>query len=248
PFIVIFSGFIISADRLFPPVSQAGRLRWSPAEVDALHTVQVRRFEEDGWSDLPDCTQTKTNSLRVRAQSGRERSEAVEACAAAEDRCTSASRLSWLRPGSASITVHLLRGHTLWEEIGDHAEQRVCYWREDRPEDRSCRVSLSSVTLSELDPNQTYCVTVQYLYWTQPEGLPRCPMCLGSGVTLPLLVLALCFFIAYVLIFHRKRLKTWLRPEQEPGWLTLSVRGAAVCTPEEEECDVITGFTQINQD
>lgn len=264
---------------------QDGLLSWAPAAVedDVTHTVQFRLFPilsasitstitEKVWSDLPQCVRITASvcnvsvlireadhgcvGLRVRAQRGRLRSEATEACSVSEDRCTPWLDLS---PAEGSLMVHLTRDHGLRREFGDHAQHQVCHWSLDQPKP-VCTKTSSSLPISDLDPGRNYCVEVQFLSYSKLVGLPRCPVCrevpqpqskhtgIVLGVVLPALMLAMGCGVVYVLMFHRKKIKKCLKPEREPDWLTLTPEGAPVCTPPEEPWDTIDGFRQIDQD
>uniref|UniRef100_A0A3B4AEF0 Fibronectin type-III domain-containing protein n=1 Tax=Periophthalmus magnuspinnatus TaxID=409849 RepID=A0A3B4AEF0_9GOBI len=252
---------------------QSGLLSWSPGADDAdgvTFTVQFRRFGEKRWQDVPSCVhiaappcdvsalvqEAKHGCVRLQVKGHRqgEESEAVEACRRRNDTCTPQVTLSAL-PGS--LTVHLTRSHALWDKHADHAKHRVCVGPPERPE-QSCAESLSSLTLSALDEGQTYCTTVQYTLHGKREGLPRCPVCqeppraaaghfwVIPAVVLPGLVLG--SIMAYFIIFHRDKVKRWLRPPPRPHSLSLPLEDALVCTPTEEHCSVITGFTELHQD
>lgn len=251
---------------------QDGLLRWTPAEDHLPHTVQVQGFQEDEWRSLPQCQETVTSvcdvsallqeaehgclRLRVRAQSGPDRSEAMEACGVSGDRCTPQLGLA---PSGGSLTVNLSRKHALVDALGHHARYNVCHWSEDRPEPL-CDQTLDSVPLSDLEPGRNYCASAQFLYFGHAEGAPRCPVCqelpprrsphtaaiLGS--TLTLVALALLCGATYVLIFHKKRIKAWFRPEQQPDSLNLPSGGALLYTPSKEDFSVITDFIDTQQD
>lgn len=258
-----------------------GLLSWTPAMNVSLHSVLWRRFDERVWSDLPQCQRVVDScdvsaviqeaphgcvALSVRAEGDRDQdqgqSEAVEACAAAEDRCTPQVRLSAV-PGSASIMVHLMRSHAegaLQKELGDHAKHQVCYWNEDREDEEFCSQSVASLRLTDLEPGQTYCVRVRFWQFSRAEGLPRCPLCLqvprapskhatlALALILPGLGLALGSAAVYVLLFHRDKIKTWFRPEPQPDCFVLPLEGAVLCTPTDEECSPITKVWEIDQD
>lgn len=254
---------------------KSGLLRWSSAEDNATYLVESRRFLEDSWSDVSQCTRTRGSScdvsavlqdadlgcvgLRVQAQRGLDQTEAVEACSVTEDRCTPQVNLS---VSSRSIMVHLTRLHPLWKKYAHSAKHWVCSWSLDQPK-AVCKETLSSLSLplTDQDPGRTYCVTVQYrLYNRLRVGLPHCPVCIEVpqvqfkhmgvvlGTVLPCLLLILGSGMAYVLIFHKKRIKKWFRPKPEPDCLTLPLEGAPVWTPSEEHCDIITEFREISQD
>lgn len=237
---LVLSQFLFTVSAVSPPEApgsvevEAGLLRWSPAEGDSTYSVESRRFLELSWSELSQCAGTTLSfcnvsavirdaihgcvGLRVRAQRGQDRSEAVEACSVTEDTCTPQVNLS---ASSTSITVHLTRFHSLQNNYAHSAKHSVCYWSLDRPRP-VCIETLSSVSLplTDQDPGRTYCVTVQYLLYKKVlVGLPHCPVCIEVprvqfehkavvlGIVLPLLALALGSGLAYVLIFHRKKVK-----------------------------------------
>lgn len=257
---------------------RGGLLRWSPSEENLTHTPQYMLFGEREWSDLRECKHTAASScnisalirdaphgcvrLQVRAQRGNSQSNAVEACRTAEDHCTptvSLSPVAGSAPGSASITVHLTRDHPLHESYADHAQHMVQYWLQDQPQKVTKRMSHVTLTLPDLDPGQTYCAQVQY-YRYGPQGVPCCPVCVMipqapfkhaavvMGVVIPGTVLLLGSAFFYVLIFHKNKVKNWLKPEPQPNCLTLPQEGATVLTVGEINCSLITGFTETDQD
>lgn len=260
---------------------QGGLLRWTPAADHLNHTVQVQRFGlrsqtlDKEWISPSQCQETETSvcdvsallqeaeadhtclRFRVRAQSGPDQSEAVEACGASEGRCTPQLGLS---PSGGSLTVNLSRKHSLVVALGHHTNYNVCHWREDRPEPL-CEQTLDSLLLPDLEPGQTYCASAQFVHFGQyAVGAPRCPLCqelplrpsphtaavLGS--TLTLVLLALVCGATYVLIFQKKRIKAWFKPEQNPDSLILTSGGALVYTPSEEDYSVITNVIDTQQD
>lgn len=254
---------------------EAGVLRWTPVGDDFTYSVESRRFLELSWSELAQCPRTALDrcdvamvmreaelgcvGLRVRAQRGRESSEAVEACSVSRDTCTPQVNLS---ASPSSITVRLPRSHPLEKKYGRSANHWVCSWSLDQPKPK-CTETYSSLSLplTEQDAGRTYCVTVQYrLYVQKLVGLPHCPVCVEVplvkfkhtaailGTVLPLLALALGSGLAYVLIFHRKKVKKWLRPAPAPEFLSLSTEGAPVCTPTDGEYSRITGLIEIQQE
>ncbi|XP_072319607.1 uncharacterized protein [Eucyclogobius newberryi] len=240
-------------------------------------SVQSRLLDEDTWLDVSSCAQTRAVScdvsdvlrnaphgcvrlrvrgqLQVRGQPGQQKSEAVEACSR-EGKCTPRVRLL-SSPGS--LTVLLSQDHALWEAFADHAKHKVCLGRPGQPQ-QQCRESLSSLNFSDLEQGQTYCVSVQFLQFSRAEGPPSCPVCrvvpgarsghawLVLGLVLPLLGVALGSAVAYVLIFHRQKLKQWFKPPASPESLWLPLEGAVVLTPDEERCSVIQAFTQVHPD
>lgn len=249
-----------------------GLLRWAPATDDATHAVQFQAFDEDGWRSLAECEGTAESEcdvrallrsakhgcvrLRVRAQRGPLASEAVEACGASGDRCTPELGLS---PAGVSLTVNLSRRHSLLEALGRHARYNVCHWSADAPR-RLCHETRDALPLPDLEPGRTFCAAAQFLYFDRAEGVGRCPVCrdvprhpspyatVVVSVVLALIALGLSSLAAYVLIYHRNKIKTWCRPEPEPDSLTLPLGGASVCTTPEEPCSIITGFRPIQED
>lgn len=257
---------------------EGGLLLWSSSEENVTHTPLFKRFGESGWSVVTECERTTASScnvstlirdalhccfsLSVRAQRGTGQSGATEACGTEEDRCTPTVDLAPVpgsAPGSGALTVRLTRDHCLYDEYADHAQHLVQYWPQDWPNQVTELKSHASLKLPDLDPSRTYCVQVRF-YRHGPQGVPRCPVCatipqapfkhaaVVMAVVISVVVLLLGFAFVYIIIFHKKTLKNWFRPEPYPDCLSLPQEGATVFTVREEEWTFITGLTLIDQD
>uniref|UniRef100_A0A8D3B2Z1 Fibronectin type-III domain-containing protein n=1 Tax=Scophthalmus maximus TaxID=52904 RepID=A0A8D3B2Z1_SCOMX len=216
-------------------------LTWTPAteERDVTYTVQYSSFDNRVWKDVPACVQTSFNScnvaftkteseygcvmLRVQAERRGLTSRPVKACSRYGDSCTPEVRLT-ARPGS--LTVYLSENHSMFVEHGDNAQHRVYYGKEGESL-QMYEDGTSSVTIHKLEEGKHYCTKVQYIIFNQPYGLESCTQCevipesrhapkqtevivavVGVVVILAFLISA----IAYILIFHHRRIKLWLQP------------------------------------
>lgn len=257
-------------------------LLWSSSEENVTHTPLFKRFGESGWSVMTECERTTASScnisaligdtlhccfsLSVRSQRGTSQSRATEACGTKEDRCTPTVDLAPVpgsAPGSGSLTVRLTRDHCLYDEYADHAQHLIQYWPQDWPNHVTELKSHTSQKLKNLDPGQTYCVQVRF-YRHGPEGVPRCPVCVliprapfkhaavVIAVGISVVALLLGFAFVYVIIFHKKTVKNWFRPEPYPDCLTRpqedAVREECCLTIREEERALITGLVPMDQD
>ncbi|XP_035459933.1 interferon gamma receptor 2 isoform X1 [Scophthalmus maximus] len=217
-------------------------LTWTPAteERDVTYTVQYSSFDNRVWKDVPACVQTSFNScnvaftkteseygcvmLRVQAERRGLTSRPVKACSRYGDSCTPEVRLT-ARPGS--LTVYLSENHSMFVEHGDNAQHRVYYGKEGESLQQMYEDGTSSVTIHKLEEGKHYCTKVQYIIFNQPYGLESCTQCevipesrhapkqtevivavVGVVVILAFLISA----IAYILIFHHRRIKLWLQP------------------------------------
>nr|XP_046259878.1 uncharacterized protein LOC124066979 isoform X2 [Scatophagus argus] len=248
-------------------------MTWTPAaeDRDVTYTVQYR-IASIKWTDVPTCLRISANRcdvhvikdksmfgcvmLRVRAERRGLNSVRVEACSTHGDSCIPQVSLT-ARPGY--LTVHLSRNHPLAREYGDHARHRVHYGREGEPLE-NFKDGVSSLSIEGLQEGQRYCVKVQFLNFSNPTGLPRCPQCElipnstgHSGqaeiivpVVLVLVLVVLTPAIAYVLLFHCGRFKRWLRRTrcEIPDHFLVVTRNHEVpsCQPE-EHTEVISSVT-----
>lgn len=247
-------------------------LKWTPAEEDRNTTYTVQYSwpnDEDKWKNVTWCVQMGLTScdvnsiisefdcvkLRVQAQRNGLTSETVEACCRKGD-CTPQVRLS---SQAGSLTVHMSWDHDQVRSFADHAQYEVCYGRLGQA--LQFRRSKSSVVLRDLDEGQTYCVQVQFLLFSKPVGVPSCSQCLDIpysrvmsktswiivAAVISFVALAVASLVAYMIIFHRKKFKRWLRPEQMPYSLTLPLHDVLVSSPVEEHCSSIIDFISRDQ-
>ncbi|XP_035859718.1 interferon gamma receptor 2 isoform X1 [Sander lucioperca] len=249
-FSVLFVLVVVQALSESPPAPQNIHvdnwlLTWTPAsEGDTTYTVQYSRFNNRKWTNVSSCVHISSNScnvtstkaeaehgcvrLRVRAERRGLPSPPVEACSRHGDTCT--PDLS-LMPGPGSLTVYLTMNHSLAQEYGRHAKYRVYYGKEGEPllaNSTKYEDAEASVTISELQEGQRYCVQVQYRYFKSSIGLPTCTQCelipeskkdsnqtvilVVGPIMVPVLLIPL---IAYFLICKSERIKQWLRPPYE---------------------------------
>ncbi|KAF7656973.1 hypothetical protein LDENG_00033680 [Lucifuga dentata] len=261
---------------VLPPLQDVhvngGLLRWtaSPQHRNASYSVQYRSSDKK-WKDVLSCIRTTLTScdvtsmaaetehgcvmLRLRAEQAGLSSQWVEACSKEGDRCSPEVRLA-ARPGF--LTVYLNRNHSLALQHGDHAKHRVYYGKEGQPL-RSYEDAASSVSVSELEEGQRYCIKVQYLYYGVPIGAPSCTQCvlipessvktqlaeIGVTVVVVVIMVPVVIAVAYILIFKHKRIKKWLRPPYEMPELVFrplpeSHRLLSMRSPSEECFDMIS--------
>lgn len=245
-------------------------LTWTPSSMEGntTYTVQYSKFDEEKWLNVKSCVHTSLNScdvsftkleamygcvkIRVFTERNGRRSKPVEACGRQGDSCTPDLSLK-ARPGI--LTVHLSRDHILAEDNGDHAGYKVCYGKEQQPP-QHCEDSISSLTITDLEEGQRYCVQAQYTNFRERVGLPSCMKCEDIPNTRPtnkqtgIIVGVVVFFtvvvllmLAYFLIFHRQRIKRFLRPPvQIPADLLRSVPHIPLSPISDEECDPISGI------
>lgn len=213
-------------------------LTWTPApqQTDVNFTVQYRNSDKARWRDVPACVQISSNEckvtlaaaadeqgcmmLRVRAHRRGLMSEPVEACSRFGSVCTPEIRLS-AQPGS--LTVHLMKNHSLAAYHGDHAKHRVFYAREGEPFTRY-KDKVSSVTLPGLLEGQRYCVQTQYLLYNRPVGPRSCVSCQlvpeSNQQIKPWIIVVVVLLgvpalltpvIVYLFMYRCGRFKRWLR-------------------------------------
>lgn len=231
---------VISEVSLIPPRDihvDNWMLTWTPTteDEDTTYDVEYRSFDSDQWKVVPACAQTPSNScnigpiateadygctaLRVRAERDGRTSRQVAACSRHADSCSPGVNLT-TRPGF--LTVHLSRDNSLSLENGDHVKQRVYFGREGEPLEPFRNVG-SSMSIHDLQEGQRYCISVEYIFFSKPVGLPSCTQCeiipesstvmSQVGIIIAVTIaLVLVFFVAYVFIFQLGRIKKWLQP------------------------------------
>ncbi|XP_034741092.1 interferon gamma receptor 2 isoform X2 [Etheostoma cragini] len=244
PFSVLFMLVFVQALSASPPAPPQNihvsnwLLTWTPSteEGDPTYTVQYSSFSSGVWTNVPSCVHMSSNScnvtstkaegehgcvmLRVQAERGGRTSTSVKACSRHGDSCTPDFSLT---PRSGSLTVNLSSNHSLALEYAAHAKHRVYYGKEGEPL-LKYKDAVASVTISELQEGQRYCVQVQYLYFRNPVGLATCTQCElipeskkeGQTVIIAvvLIVVLVCLIpgVAYFLIFKTERIKQCLQP------------------------------------
>ncbi|KAK2906413.1 interferon gamma receptor 2 [Channa argus] len=234
---------VLSEALLAPPQNvhvQGDLVTWTPAikDSDVIYTVQYKRFDQ-AWKDLPSCigtilnycnvsfTKPKNSCIRLRVQAKKHKlnSKPVEACSRNGDTCTPEVSLT-VRPGS--LTVNLSRNHSLALEHGGHAQHRVYYAKEGELLTKYENIA-SSVSFSDLEPGQRYCVKIEYILYhiaVGPESCVECVVILESGqrpklteaiavVVAIIVLISLITVMAYITIFHKRRVKQWLQPPCE---------------------------------
>ncbi|XP_026232776.1 interferon gamma receptor 2 [Anabas testudineus] len=231
----------VSETTLAPPKNihvNGGLLTWTPAteETQVNYTVQYRSFDDKVWKNVPACVHSSFNScnfteaestngcmtLRVQAERHGLTSRPVEACSKHGDSCTPEVSLS-ARPGSLTVYVNI--SPSLVQDHGGHAKHRVYFGKEGESLERNYQDGASSVSIHDLEQGQRYCIKVQYLLYTDITGTASCIQCEvipESEKTKPteVIVAVVAVFsmailipvIAYILIFHRKKIKLWLQP------------------------------------
>lgn len=271
---------VLTREQLPPPQDvhvDQWQLNWTPAAGDrpVQYTVQYNSLGGAGWQDVPGCVRIASNScdtaaavrgrgelgcvrLQLWAESGRLRSEPVEACSRHGASCTPDISLTAL-PGS--LTVHLSRSHSLAEEYADNARHAIYFGKEGEPLEHYAD-SVSSVTVSELQAGQRYCMKVQYVLLSEPVGLPSCPRCeripqqkpAQTGVIVAVVVVVLltatAVLILYVLIFHYKTLKLKIQRWFQPYKIPIMELKPSVppFEPPEESYDPITVVSLLQHD
>ncbi|XP_076011298.1 uncharacterized protein LOC143004334 [Genypterus blacodes] len=215
-----------------------GTLSWSPApsHTSVTYTVQYRSFDKQ-WTDVTACVQTSLAScdvtstasaedpgcvrLRARAERAGLSSPWTEACSRRGNPCSPEVRLA---PRPSSLYVVLSKNHSMAREYGGHAWHRVFYGKEGQPL-QDIQEGTASVSIPELEEGQTYCVQVQYMLYTKPNGEPSCVQCVlipksntethHTKVVVPVVVvvvvMAIMTGIIYVLMYKSKGIKKWLR-------------------------------------
>lgn len=212
-------------------------LTWSPSAAERNVTYSVYSLqtlkEEERWEAVTSCQNLPSNVcnvgrirtadhcvlLRVRAESGDLSSTPVEACSQNGSRCTPGMRLS-SRPGS--LTIHLSGDHDLAQEFAANVNHQIYLGKEG--EELQHYDASSSLTVHDLDEGQRYCVQVHYVVFGRIAGPSSCVQCLEVLqavswkpvylllVFLLLLLLVVVPVVSYLLIFHYKKIKTFLEP------------------------------------
>ncbi|XP_072253912.1 interferon gamma receptor 2 [Leuresthes tenuis] len=217
-----------------------GQLTWTPGSEDADLTYRVgyRSFDAERWTAVPGCVEIHSNScnisaavaepgcfmFRVRVQGAGMGSPPVRACSSHGDSC---SPVFSLTPGPGSLTVHLSRNNSLSRMYGDFAKHRIYFGKEGE----SLQIygdTAASEFMDKLEAEQRYCVQVQHIVYGKPYGLASCRRCetvrasddsrraaIIAGVSVVLALLLLVPVMAYLLIFHQRNIKQFLRPPCE---------------------------------
>ncbi|XP_073329407.1 interferon gamma receptor 2 [Pagrus major] len=252
-------------------------VKWTPGteDTDVTYTVRYSSFDSNEWINVPACVKISSTScdvtslkavdalgcvkLHIHAQRRGLKSSLVKACSSHGDSCTPEVNLT-ARPGS--LFVHLSSDHSLAREYAGHVKHKVCYGKEGEPL-RKCKDSVASMSIDGLQEGQRYCVKVQYIYHSEDlVGLPSCTQCERTletknesnhaGIVVAVVVPVACVFfvgllMAYILIFHCKKIKKLMQPPcQIPPEFLLDPSDRPpvyIICPSEEQCDVISRIT-----
>ncbi|XP_036966525.1 interferon gamma receptor 2 [Acanthopagrus latus] len=251
-------------------------LKWTPGtkDTDVTYTVKYSSFDSEKWMDVPACVNISSSScdvtslkavdelgcvkLHIQAERRGLRSRPVEACSNHTDSCTPEVVLT-AQPGV--LMVHLSSDNNLTREHADNAKHRVYYGKEGERL-KSYIDSVASLPIDGLQEGDRYCVKVQYIYHSEPVGLPSCTQCelipepkselSHAGIAVAVVVPVACVFVlgllmAYVLIFHCEEIKRLMQPPcQIPTELfqfTSYQHHPVPTSPCEEQFDVITCIT-----
>ncbi|XP_030284179.1 uncharacterized protein LOC115588110 [Sparus aurata] len=251
-------------------------LKWTPGteDTDVTYTVKYSSFDSEKWINVPACEKISSTScdvtslkavdelgcvkLRIQAERRGLKSSQVEACSNHNDSCTPVVDLT-AQPGS--LMVHLSSDNDLAKEHADHAKHRV-YLGKEGEKLKLFKDSVASVPINGLQEGERYCVKVQYIYLGYPVGLPSCTKCelipktkhelnqaeISVAVVVPVAcVVILGLLMAYVLIFHFKKIKRLMQPPckipEDLFQFSSYVHHPLPTSPSEEQFDVITCIT-----